>query len=252
MMRLVRTLSILLLAVALVTLVLAACGDSKEPPPPPPAVAPIATPIPTPAPPPTATPTPAPTFTPTPAPVTWSALDLMKLSFDRMQDMSSFRAEVAVETEVLGQSVSLVTEMERADGGEVYMRVELESPDGEQVTEMVLARPHVYMKLPNMGWLRIAIEELADVSGLSEEAFDLDAFASIFPAEDVPWDLYEVESLGRERVDGVQTERLKIRFDFKEVLGRLDEATRERLFESTLSGVTEDVLGQVEFGAMEV
>ena len=97
---------------------------------------------------------------------------------------------------------------------------------------------------------------LAAVTGQPLEALNdpTGFYNNLFPGEDVPWQLYEIESLGTEVVDGVETEHLGIQMDFAEILDRMDKETKEQISQTMalggLSGV--GALKQVDVTKLEV
>ena len=153
---------------------------------------------------PTPTPTPTPTHTPTPL----TPLEILQQSHERSKNIKSFRSHLDLEISVLDERVVMIVDMEMGKDGRMRNVMGIDTPDGKQSIEMIVAGPYVYLKDPDAGWTQVSAEAIARSAGQSLDAVsDPTAFYSnLFPAQDVPWDLYAVKSLGREELDGIQTE----------------------------------------------
>ena len=161
-------------------------------------------------------------------------LEMLKRSTESMRALESFRADAEMEIEALGQEISVSMEMEVSHNNRVHNVMLLATPDGKQAMEQILAQPYAYTKLRGEDWFRIDLGSLVELSGGSDQVFsDPRGFAnSFFPAENIPWELYDVSSKGRDSIDGVQAEHLSIQFDFQELWGQLDSATRGQFGQS--------------------
>lgn len=153
-------------------------------------------------------------------------------------------------TEDLREAVPLSIEMEVGSDDRVHNTIVVDGPDGAQRIEQVIAERYVYTKVPDEGWFRIDLKELAERSGQSEQLLSNPTeFAnSFFPADNIPWDLYTVSSKGPEKIDGVHTEQLSIQLDFQELWGRIDSGTKGQF--SQYLGVgdlgVQNILEQIE------
>jgi hypothetical protein len=52
----------------------------------------------------------------------------------------------------------------------------------------------------------------------------------------VPWELYQPESLGREGLDGITTERIRLQVDLQKVWERLDERQKQQFVQRVAPG----------------
>ena len=132
----------------------------------------------------------------------------------------------------------------------------VETFGGRQKVEVVIAEPYAYLNLPDQGWLRLGGErrELALALQIGSTGF-----FDTFPANVVPWELYTVRSLGREVVEGVETDHLSVQLDIGEVIRRSDAGVRQRLVRNLappgLAGRTrdpEELAGEMEVRGVEV
>ncbi|MFQ5945642.1 MAG: hypothetical protein ACE5NC_05250 [Anaerolineae bacterium] len=181
------------------------------------------------------TPAPAPTPTPTPTP---TPLEVMQGSAARMQEVQSFRAELDMDMdlEVEGESVALTmtAQMAWAQDGTIDMAftMELPAPLGQMAFQEIVSEGDIYLRLGDLGWFRLTGEAAREFTGLDPETLSLDFFRGLVPAGDVPWDLYTIEDLGREEVDGVQTQHLGIQVDIPRLLRELDPESRQQLIQT--------------------
>ncbi len=69
--------------------------------------------------------------------------------------------------------------------------------------------------------MRLDASSLSGILGQAGPGIDdpFGTFDSLFPSGDLPLDLYNVQSLGKDEVDGVPTEHLVILMDFSKILG---------------------------------
>ena len=157
-----------------------------------------------------------------------AALELFKGSYQVMDTVGSFRSHMDIDGSVEGEDVTISMDFVLSQQDMMHSTLVVDTPDGKQSIESVIARPYVYIKIPGEGWLRMDLEALAGLSGQSEQGFsDPRGFSnSFFPTENIPWELYKVSSMGRDRIDGVPVEHLSIQFDFQEVWSQLDSEPR--------------------------
>ena len=179
---------------------------------------------------PTPTPTPTPTHTPTPL----TPLEILQQSHERSKNIKSFRSHLDLEISVLDERVVMIVDMEMGKDGRMRNVMDIDTPDGKQSIEMIVAGPYVYLKDPDAGWTQVSAEAIARSAGQSLDAVsDPTAFYSnVFPAQDVPWDLYAVKSLGREELDGIQTEHLNIQAEFQEIWQHLDDDQKRQFLQA--------------------
>ena len=190
----------------------------------------------------------------TPRTLSQTPLELYKSSFERTSGVRSFRSRVDIETKMLGQNLPVSMDIEMGQDGRMRMITAMDMPDGNLDFEMVIDGSYVYLKMPDImnilsiGWVRMGIEEVEELTGQSLGLDINDYFgARLFPDDDVPWELHTVESLGREELDGVPTERLSVQVDFPKYIEQLDDEDLGQLLEAVeLSGALSDLAGLQE------
>ena len=125
-------------------------------------------------------------------------LGLLKHTTEFMRSVESFRAHADMEIEALGENLPISMEMEVSRNNRMRNIMVIDTPDGKQTIEQVIAQPHVYTKVLGGGWLRLDLAALAALSGQSEQVFsDPMGFAnSFFPAESIPVGIVQSELEG--------------------------------------------------------
>ena len=220
-----------------------ACSGPKDEP--------EATPVP-PAEEPTATPEAAPAAEAEDSP---DGLEILKSSYERMSQVSSFATVIATEIRTVGQALNISTSVSRNVEGAMRILTTVQFPQGAQSTELFYDRTndHAYVKVPGDDWRRTTPEALAELSGLDLKQYQVNFFAELIPPEDPPWDIYTVRYLGREEVEGAQTHHLGVTIDLQDLLSRLSESQGGLLLGSAgLSGAPLDVLEEARIGGVEV
>lgn len=146
-----------------------------------------------------------------------------------MEGLNSFRATMTMEGFAVGLPVTVTTEVTQENAGRKRSVMTVETFGGRQEVEVVVAEPYAYVNLPDQGWLRVSGGDNNLVQALQ---IGSTGFFDIFPTNLVPWELYTVRSLGREVVDGVETEHFSVDVDFREVMRRIDEGARQQLLQN--------------------
>lgn len=162
-----------------------------------------------------------------------SPLEVLQRSYERGKDLKSFRSHMDMEITTPDEGGVITIDMETGRNGRVRTVIDIDSFGDKQSIETIIAEPYVYVDVPGRGWTQMSAEAVARSAGqpLSDPG---GFYSSLFPAQEVPWELYTVESLGRETVDGVETERLSIQFDFQEIWQHLDEDQKQLFFQTSL------------------
>ena len=162
-------------------------------------------------------------------------LEVLQDSHERSKDIKSFRAHMVMEITVPDEKVFITVDMEKGQDGRVRTFTDIDVSGDKQSVEMIIADPYVFVNVPDRGWTQISAETIAESTGQSLEAVTNPTaiYDSLFPAQEVPWELYAVESLGREVVDGVETEHLSIQFDFREVWNHLSEEQKQQFLRAS-------------------
>ena len=99
--------------------------------------------------------------------------------------------------------------------------------------ETIMSEEGSFTKMPGNGWVSMSSGALAGITGQSMPGLDdpMGFYNNLFPSEDIPWEIYKVEFLGAEEIDGAATEHLSIDVDFNQILGLLGKDTRSQLSE---------------------
>ena len=189
-----------------------------------------------------------------------TALELLKRSTGVMDTLGSFRAHMDMDGIVSGEELSISMDIEIGDNEWIHTDMAIDSTDGRVRVEQVLTQQHAYTSIPSedIGWIRIDLEALAESQGLpSQFLTDPTAFSSsIFPADDIPWELYSIESTGREQIAGVETEHLRITVDYQELWAALNPKQQQQLgllFDPAALGLEpEDLPEQIEYKRLEM
>ena len=187
-------------------------------------------------------------------------LGLLKRSTGVMDTLGSFRAHMNMDGIVSGADLSVSMDIEIGDNDWAHTDMSIDTSDGRVRVEQVLTQRYAYTSIPSedIGWMRIDLEALAESESLPSQLLtDPTGFSSsIFPAEDIPWDLYCIESAGREPINGVETEHLKITLDFQELWAALNPQQQQQmglLFNpATLGFDPEELPEQIKYEGLEM
>ena len=165
------------------------------------------------------------------------ALELYQLSVQRSNSLDSWRSETDLSMVMLGQRVSARMETEVAKDGRARSAMGMDTPQGRVDVETVLGGSFVYTRVPIVGWVRLSGESLGSLTGQSLESLYTNFFQSLFPTEEIPWEIVTVESLGSEVLDGTPTEHLRIGMDFQQYVDSLDLEALEQVPQAIAAGV---------------
>ena len=204
--------------------------------------------------------------TPMPAPLSDTLvgpeLEALQQSFERMQDVESFRATIEVTMEADGEVLTGNIDMEQGQDGSIRIEMVMDL-DGQMSPismEMIMAPPDFYMKADGEGWFKFSGDYWQDFAGgpmpLTEANSEL--FMSPLPLEEIPWQAFSVRSLGDEQVNGVVAEHLIIEIDLQDYWEQLSEEWKEQFTSSFMSSpgqadyVVEEMLQLVEIKDIHV
>ena len=181
---------------------------------------------------------------------------LLAQSFESSKDIKSFRATIEMDMAMLGQQIPLTMEMEKSRDGRVRMVMSVTAAGASMIIETIMSEEGFFTKMPGVGWVSMSSGALAGITGQSMAGLDdpLGFFNNLFPSEDIPWELYNVELLGSEETDGVVTERLSIGMDFNQIWKRLGKDTKSQFSKVfSLGGLgSQPVLEDLELKRLEV
>jgi hypothetical protein len=181
---------------------------------------------------------------------------LLQQALQQTDALQSFRANVDMDMKMQGQELPLSFEMSKAANGRMRLVMEMDSLAAGMRIEMILAGDEMFANMPGAGWMRLDASALSGMLGPAGSGIDdpLGMFDSLFPTGDLPLDLYNVQSLGPDEVDGVPTEHLVVLMDFSKVLdvvGQGNDAHFSQLM--ALSGEpVPDGLGDLAINEIEV
>ena len=154
------------------------------------------------------------------------------------------------------EHVVITVDMETGQDGRVRTVLEVDESGDKQSVDMIIAAPYVYVKVPDAGWTQLSARAMAETSGQSLEVLSNPTtfYSSLFPTQAVPWELYTVESLGLEQVDGVQAEHLSITFDFQQIWDHLAEEQKHQLLQASPDPEVsfEELIGAMQVDGVEV
>lgn len=169
----------------------------------------------------------------TSAPAQSSALELYKLSTERGRELKSVRATADIEVQAEGERMTMAMTMEKAKNGRTSLDSSILVAGAKFSLKMIAAEPDLYLNVLDGGWYRASQQEAEQfLGGGVSNMLKMDFAQSLFPPGDIPWDLYKVERLNRERIAGAVTDHLRVQFDFREVWARLGERDKLRFAQS--------------------
>lgn len=154
------------------------------------------------------------------------ASGIESLSYNMVLDMD-------MDLEGLGDdlSVSMTMDGKWAQPGGMQADMIMTMPGFEMDMSMVVSDSGLFIEIPEAGWVRFDPEEVEELGTSLESVTDPMAFqSSIFPEREIPWHLYQAQSLGREVLDGEEMEHLKVQLDFPGLWEQLSAEEREAFF----------------------
>ena len=164
---------------------------------------------------------------------------LLQRSLELTGELQSFRAHVEMLMLTQGQSLPLSFDMTKAASGRLRLVMEMDSLAGGMRMEMVIADDEMFANLPGVGWVRMDASAMSGILGQAGPGIEdpMGLFNGLFPNGALPADLYNVQSLGKEEVDGVPTEHLVILMDFGRIVKEMDKSSMGQLSQlMSLSG----------------
>ena len=182
-----------------------------------------------------------------------SPLELLKRAAKVMVEVDGFRSQTVMELEDSGQRATVFFDMEIAarDNWKAEMRVE-ESGSTVQQVDLVVVASDTYLKPPRGGWSKMSSGEYAALTGQPPESLQLSLGSQLFSPEDTPWHLWTVESLGREVIDGVDLEHLRISGSFQEIYEAYGPEVRDELLGAVLGGDNQFDPRDMEFESIDI
>jgi len=181
---------------------------------------------------------------------------LLQRSLQLTDALQSFRAHVDMDMKMQGQELPLSFDMAKAANGRMRLVMDMGALAEGMRMEMVIAGDEMFANLPGAGWMRLDASALSGMLGSAGPGIDdpLGMFDSLFPTGDLPLDLYNVQSLGTDEVEGVPTEHLVILMDFSKILGAMGQGNDAHF--SQLMALTgepvPDGLGDLAINEIEV
>ena len=164
---------------------------------------------------------------------------LLQRSLELTGELQSFRAHVEMLMITQGQRLPLSFDMTKAASGRMRLVMEMDSLAGGMRMEMVIADDEMFANLPGVGWVRMDASAMSGILGQAGPGIEdpMGLFNGLFPNGALPADLYNVQSLGKEEVDGVPTEHLVILMDFGGIVKGMGKGSMGQLSQlMSLSG----------------
>ena len=141
-----------------------------------------------------------------------------------MSAVTSFRAEVKIDISAAGELASVSMDVERASDASLRARIDVDAPGSKQPLEIIIFEDDIYINEGGPGWIH---NQAGDRSGLGvhatwalQVASSVDFFGNLIPQippEEIPWEIYQAKSLGREDLAGSQAEHLQLGADLLEM-----------------------------------
>ena len=164
---------------------------------------------------------------------------LLQRSLELTDALQSFRAHVDMEMMMQGQKLPLSFDMAKAANGRTRLVMDMEALASGMRMEMIIADEEMFANLPGVGWMRMDASAMSDMLGQAGPGIDdpMELFNNLFPSGALPADLYSVQSLGKDEVDGVPTEHLLILIDIGAIMKEMGKSSKGQLSQlMSLSG----------------
>ena len=164
---------------------------------------------------------------------------LLQRSLELTGELQSFRAHVEMLMMREGQRLPLSFDMTKAASGRMRLVMEMDSLAAGMRMEMVIADDEMFANLPGVGWMRLDASAMSGILGQAGPGIEdpMGLFDGLFPDGALPAELYNVQSLGKEEVDGVPTEHLVILMDFGRIVKEMGKSSTGQLSQlMSLSG----------------
>ena len=156
---------------------------------------------------------------------------LLQRSLELTGELQSFRAHVEMLMMTEGQSLPLSFDMTKAASGRMRLVMDMDTLAGGMRIEIVIADDEMFANLAGVGWVRMDASAMSGILGEVGPGIEdpMGLFNGLFPNGDLPAELYNVQSLGKEEVDGVPTEHLVILMDFGRIVKEMDKGSMGQL-----------------------
>ena len=181
---------------------------------------------------------------------------LLARSIEGSKDIKSFRATIKMDMAILGQRIPLTMDIEKSQDDRLRMVMSMTAAGASMEIETIMSEEGFFTKMPGVGWVSMSSGALAGITGQSmpELGDPMGFYNNLFPSEEIPWELYNVELLGSQEIDGVATQHLSIGIDFNQIWKRLGKDTKSQLSEVfSLGGLgTQPALAELELKRLEV
>ncbi len=164
---------------------------------------------------------------------------LLQRSLELTGELQSFRAHVEMLMMMDGKRLPLSIDMTKAASGRMRLVMDMDSLAPGMRMEMVIADDEMFANLPGVGWVRMDASAMSGILGQAGPGIEdpMGLFDGLFPDGALPASLYNVQSLGKEEVDGVPTEHLVILMDFGRIVKEMSKSSMGQLSQlMSLSG----------------
>lgn len=152
---------------------------------------------------------------------------LLQRSLELTDELQSFRAHVDMEMNIQGQQLPISFDMSKAANGRIRLVMDMDAVTSGMRMEMIIADEQMFSNLPGVGWVRMDASAMSGIIGQAGPGLDnpMELFSNLFPSGDLPPDMYNVQSLGKDEVDGVPTEHLLILMDIGKIMEELGKSS---------------------------
>ncbi len=164
---------------------------------------------------------------------------LLQRSLELTGELQSFRAHVEMLMMMDGKRLPLSIDMTKAASGRMRLVMDMDSLAPGMRMEMVIADDEMFANLPGVVWVRMDASAMSRILGQAGPGIEdpMGLFNGLFPNGALPASLYNVQSLGKEEVDGVPTEHLVILMDFGRIVKEMSKSSMGQLSQlMSLSG----------------
>ena len=156
---------------------------------------------------------------------------LLQRSLELTGELQSFRAHVEMLMMMDGKRLPLSIDMTKAASGRMRLVMDMDSLAPGMRMEMVIADDEMFANLPGVVWVRMDASAMSGILGQAGPGIEdpMGLFDGLFPDGALPASLYNVQSLGKEEVDGVPTEHLVILMDFGRIVKEMSKSSMGQL-----------------------
>ena len=181
-------------------------------------------------------------------------LELLSQSFQRWNDLSSFRVNINAVMRAEGEVVTVRADLEQAKNGRVRMNLDLDMGATTSM-EIIVDEPDIYLRTDDQGWMRLSGEYWGGMGSTAWPAMGAnpDLLANPFDLDEVPWHSITVRSLGQEEVNGAVAEHLSLEIELEAFWQELGDQWQQQFSEGMMmSGERTDAAWQLMSQGLDI